>query len=216
VRRALFESASLSDADERVDLRGEAGNMMLVESAVPMPVFNYLTAFRETPVFAQLVREHYFIKRYRAAYATAPYPPVFVTTDAVVVHSGHILLVRRRSEPGKGLWAFPGGFVGQQERLLDACIRELREETRLKIPEAVLRGSIKANRVFDHPDRSTRGRTITHAFYFEFPLGGLPAVKGGDDADKARWAPLADFFESYEAQMYEDHFHIATYFLGGD
>ena len=216
VRRALFESARTDDDEEAIRLDADPGNLMLVESAVPPPVFAYLKAFRESPAFAQLVREHYFIKRYRSHYANAPYPPIFVTADAVVVHSGHILLVRRRAQPGKGLWALPGGFVGQKERVLDACLRELREETRLKLPEPVLRGSIKGERVFDHPDRSLRGRTITHAFYFEFPIGALPPVRGGDDADKARWLPLAEFFESFEARMYEDHFHIATYFLGGD
>ena len=216
VRRALFESAQLSESGDEIRFDADPGNLMLVESAVPPQVFAYLKAFRDTPAFAQLVREHYFIKRYRSAYANAPYPPIFVTTDAVVVHSGHILLVRRRAEPGRGLWALPGGFVGQRERVLDACLRELKEETRLKLPEPVLRGSIKGSRVFDHPDRSLRGRTITHAFFFEFPIGALPAVRGGDDADKARWFELAEFFESFEARMYEDHFHIATYFLGGD
>lgn len=214
VRRALFESVRVEE--DSIVFDTDAGNLMLIESAVPPAVFAYLKAFRGAPAFAQLAREHYFIKRYRSAYATSPYPPIFVTTDAVVVHSGHILLIRRRSEPGKGLWALPGGFVNQNERLLDACVRELREETKLRLPEPVLRGSIKGERVFDHPERSSRGRTITHAFYFEFPLGELPSVRGADDAEKARFVPLAEFFEDFEPRMFEDHFHIATYFTGGD
>jgi bifunctional NMN adenylyltransferase/nudix hydrolase len=190
------------------------GRWLMVKAAVPEGVFAFLQAFSKTPAFEQLAREHAFIANYKAQFAATPYPPTFVTVDAVVVHSGHVLLVQRRAEPGKGLWALPGGFLDPQERLADACIRELREETRLKLPEPVLRGSIKASRVFDHPDRSARGRTITHAFFFEFPSGELPPVKGGDDAAKARWVPLADFFEHYEAQMFEDHFSIASEFLG--
>jgi bifunctional NMN adenylyltransferase/nudix hydrolase len=124
-----------------------------------------------------------------------------------------VLLVRRRAEPGKGLWAFPGGFVDKNENLQSAVIRELHEETRLKLPAPVLRGSIKSREVFDHPERSLRGRTITHAYYFEFPSGELPPVKGGDDAEHAQWIPISEAMEM-EEQFFEDHFHILEHFLG--
>ncbi|PCE32479.1 bifunctional nicotinamide-nucleotide adenylyltransferase/Nudix hydroxylase [Burkholderia ubonensis] len=184
-----------------------------VQWAVPEPVFGWLERFRTQPEFAQLKAEAEFIAAYRKAWAAAPYPVTFVTVDAVVVHSGHILLVRRRSEPGRGLWALPGGFVNQDERLDTACIRELREETGLKLPEPVLRGSLKDRQVFDHPTRSLRGRTITHACLFNFPTGELPRVKGSDDADKARWVPLNEFAQM-RSVMFEDHFDIAYHFLG--
>lgn len=204
LRRYLFEANQLETH----------GALMLLRGNVPEAVFDMLDAFRKnTPAFRQLVAEYQFIENYRAAWDDAPYPPTFVTTDAVVVHSGHVLLVRRRAEPGKGLWALPGGFVGQQEAILDACLRELREETRLKVPVPVLRGSIKGQQVFDHPERSARGRTITHAFHFDFPAGDLPAVKGGDDADKARWIPVSEALEM-GPQLFEDHLHILEFFLG--
>jgi bifunctional NMN adenylyltransferase/nudix hydrolase len=136
-----------------------------------------------------------------------------VTVDGVVIHSGHVLLVERGAQPGKGQWALPGGFVRGDERLLDAVVRELREETRLKLPAPVLRGSLRAQEAFDHPERSLRGRTITHAFHFEFPAGDLPPVKGGDDAAKARWFPLAEL-RGMESQIYEDHFYIIERFIG--
>lgn len=190
------------------------GAMRMLEANLPRPVYEMLDAFRETsPAYTQLVAEHRFIENYRAGWAKAPYPPTFVTTDAVVVHSGHILLVRRRAEPGKGLWALPGGFIQHGESILDGCLRELREETRLKLPLPVLRGSIKNNQVFDHPERSMRGRTITHVWHFEFPAGELPPVKGGDDADKARWFPLSDALDM-GTQLFEDHLHIIEYFIG--
>jgi bifunctional NMN adenylyltransferase/nudix hydrolase len=204
LRRYLFEA-------NQVDSHG---GRMLIRANVPGPVFEMLEAFRKSsPSFAQLVVEFQFIEQYRAAWKDAPYPPTFVTTDAVVVHSGHVLLVRRRAEPGKGLWALPGGFVGQGEGLLESCLRELREETRLKIPVPVLKGSIKGSHVFDHPERSLRGRTITHAFHFDFPAGDLPDVRGGDDADKARWVPVSEALEM-SSKLYEDHLHILEFFLG--
>jgi bifunctional NMN adenylyltransferase/nudix hydrolase len=206
LRALMFDAALHADAAR--------GKWMLVQAAVPDGVHAFLAEFSKSAPFAQLVREHDFVRRYRAQFAALPYPPTFVTVDAVVVHSGHVLLVQRRSEPGKGLWALPGGFVDNGERLVDACIRELREETRVKLPEPVLRGSIKASRVFDQPDRSARGRTITHAYFFEFPSGELPGVKGGDDAARARWVPLAEFFDTFEPQMFEDHYGIVSAFLG--
>ena len=204
LRRYLYEANQLDSH----------GGLMLIRANVPGPVFDMLEAFRKnSPTFKQLVIEHHFIDTYRAAWADAPYPPTFVTTDAVVVHSGHVLLVRRRAEPGKGLWALPGGFVDQGETVQEACLRELREETRLKIPAPVLKGSIKGQHVFDHPERSLRGRTITHAFHFDFPAGELPDVRGGDDADKARWIPVSEALDM-GPQLFEDHIHILEFFLG--
>ena len=97
--------------------------------------------------------------------------------------------------------------MNADEPLLDAMLRELREETRLKVPEPVLRGSIKGSRVFDDPHRSARGRTITHAYLIQLTpqAAGLPIVKGADDAEKALWLPLANLDP---IRMYEDHYHI--------
>ncbi len=71
--------------------------------------------------------------------------------------------------------------------------------------------------MFDHPHRSLRGRTITHAFCFVFPGGPLPAVSPDDDADGdgdgARWVPLAEFAEMPEL-LFDDHYDIGMYFLG--
>lgn len=191
----------------------DEGGQLLIRANVPAPVAAMLEAFRRTPGYAQLAREFTFLRNYRRAWESAPYPPTFVTVDAVVVHSGHVLLVRRGAEPGKGLWALPGGFIGQDETLIDACLRELREETRLKLPAPVLKGSLRSQRVFDHPDRSQRGRTITHAFHFEFSGGELPTVRGADDAAKAQWIALAEAL-NLEEQFYEDHHHILQHFLG--
>ncbi len=176
-------------------------------------IFNFMINWRETETFEYLQGEYSFYESYKAAWESAPYAPTFVTVDGVVVQSGHILLVRRRAFPGKGLWALPGGFLNQNESVADGVIRELREETRLKVPVPVLKGSIKSTKVFDHPNRSLRGRTITHAHLIELNPGPLPPVKGGDDADKARWFPLEEVLQM-ESQLFEDHYSIINYFVG--
>lgn len=155
--------------------------------------------------------EYHMIKKYKEAWKAAPFPPTFMTVDAVVVQSGHILLVKRGDMPGKGLWALPGGFLNQEEKMLDGAIRELKEETRIKVPVPVLKGSIKGSKTFDAPNRSARGRTITQAFYIDLGVGELPKVKGSDDAEKAFWVPLNEVVAQRD-RFFEDHFHIISYF----
>jgi bifunctional NMN adenylyltransferase/nudix hydrolase len=159
----------------------------------------------------KVVRQEYdMVKRYKEAWKSAPFPPTFMTVDTVVVQSGHILLVKRGDMPGKGQWALPGGFLNQDETMLDGAIRELREETRIKVPVPVLKGSIKSSKTFDAPNRSTRGRTITQAFHLDLGVGDLPKVKGADDAEKAFWVP---FNQVKQEKMFEDHFHIIDNFI---
>lgn len=199
------------DATTIRNLLYENHNLGFIKSVVPDDTFRFLQYFRKTKDWEQLCQEYYFIQKYKSAWATAPYPPTFVTADAVVVQDGHILLVKRKACPGQGLMALPGGFVQQDEMIEQAALRELQEETKIKVPPAVLRGSIKKAAVFDSPVRSLRGRTITHAFFIELPSTGvLPKVTGSDDAEKAFWLPIS---EVDELKMFEDHYYIIHYFV---
>lgn len=189
-------------------------NMNFIKNVVPESTYTFLKEFRNTAEFLQIVKEREFIATYKKQYESLPYPPIFVTSDSVVICSGHVLMIKRRSEPGKGLWALPGGFVNavEDKSVLDAAIRELKEETGIKVPVPVLKGSITANRVFDAVDRSARGRTITHCFLIQLADGELPKVKGSDDAEKARWVPIA---EVRSDECFEDHYEILSWALGG-
>lgn len=166
----------------------------------------FLSQFNKTSAYADICEEYEFIREYKRSWESSPYPPTFVTVDAVVVQSGHILLIKRKARPGKGLWALPGGFLNQYERIEDAIIRELREETKIKVPAPVLRGSIVATKVFDDPYRSSRGRTITHAALLNLaPSANLPQVKGGDDAQFAKFFPISSVTRE---MMFEDHYDV--------
>jgi bifunctional NMN adenylyltransferase/nudix hydrolase len=181
----------------------------ILENLMPPSTVEFLKEFQKGDVYKNLKEEFDHIRGYKAAWKTAPYAPTFNTCDAVVIQSGHVLLVKRKHAPGKGLWAIPGGFLNPNERYCDGALRELREETGLKVPEPVLRGSIRSKETFDHPKRSLRGRTITMAYLFALTPGELPRVKGMDDAEKAQWIPLSDFF-AMRSQMFEDHYDIIT------
>lgn len=180
----------------------------------PEAVKNFLKGFSETETYKNLCEEFKYIEEYKKPYKNLPFPPIFVTVDSVVFCNGHVLLVKRKGNPGKGQWALPGGFIGQDERIEDATIRELKEETRIEIHKNIIRGSFVSNRVFDAPGRSLRGRTITHAsLYVLRNIKGLPNVKGSDDAEKAKWFPFNEFYEM-RGNLMEDHWDIVTHFMG--
>src|SRR5690606_38559056 len=181
-----------------------------IQRYVPEPVFKQLHSEIGTETYDNLYNEYRHIQEYKEMWSRAPYPPTFVTTDAVVIKSGHILVVRRRGFPGKGLLALPGGFIKETEKLLIGCLRELKEETQIQIPKDELSKRVVDEKVFDHPDRSLRGRTITHAFCIDLGSGNLPKVKGDDDAEKALWMPLRDVNRK-EEEFFEDHWHIISY-----
>jgi bifunctional NMN adenylyltransferase/nudix hydrolase len=199
IRRCMF-----SDEDKE-------GNWMLIQSKVPKSVFLFLKAFEKTQDFKNLKEEYDFIQKYRKSWEKAPYPPTFVTVDAVVECLGHVLMIQRKATPGRGLWAMPGGFIDVHEKIEDAMIRELKEETKIDVSHNLIKGSIKAKEVFDNPYRSLRGRTITHAYHVVLNLDYLPKVKADDDAMDAVWIPLATLAEMSNL-CFEDHIDIVAYF----
>jgi len=173
---------------------------------VPEEVRHWLYTFEQGDDFDAVEAEHKFVEDYKRQWACAPYPPVFYTADAIVVQSGHILLVKRGAMPGRGLWALPGGFVNRYETSRQAAVRELKEETKIDLRPDFLDRSINSWRVFEDPYRSQRGRTVTTAYKIELRNGeNLPKIKGSDDAEKAKWVPIANL--KREA-MFEDHYDI--------
>lgn len=177
---------------------------------------NYLLDFMDSEHYDTLSKEWIFLKNYRSRWESAPFPPTFVTTDAVIVKGGHILLVRRKLNPGKGKLALPGGFVKQDRSILESALDEVKEETNILFPRKELTSCVRSTRVFDHPGRDMRGRTITHAYYMRLPAEGtLPLVDGGDDAAEAFWMPLAEL-PLHEEEFYSDHFHIIDAFIHGE
>lgn len=193
----------------------ENANLNFIKGVVPVPIFDFLYGFIKTKAYKELVEEKKFLDTYKKQFEQLPYPPIFVTADAVVVQSGHVLMVKRGAHPGKGQWALPGGFVNAKTdaSVFDAAVRELKEETGIKVQEKILRRCVQGEKVFDAIDRSQRGRTITHAFYFQLDDGewNLPRVKGNDDAAKAEWIPIGKLDSS---MIYEDHYDIIQYFVG--
>lgn len=109
-----------------------------------------------------------------------------MTGDCIVITkeaNAKVLLIQRGDEPYKGCWAFPGGFMNMDETTEQCAIRELEEETGLKVNEVHQIGA------YSKVDRDPRGRTITVAYLaiIEKPV----SVVGQDDAAKAEWWPIS-------------------------
>lgn len=210
--------AGINATDIRKVLFGEDRDLDFIRECMPeqaRQVMNKVifNGSKVTGYWDALFEEFLMIRKYKKSWEAAPFPPIFVTTDAVVVQSGHILLIERGRAPGKGLLALPGGFLNPGESIETGMIRELHEETKIKLQPQVLRGSIVDRIVVDNPERDPRGRTITHAFHIKLKdQRDLPTVRGADDAAKATWYSFSDVLKMRD-KFFNDHFHIIAHFL---
>ena len=141
---------------------------------------------------------------------TYKYPRPAVTADCVVMTNEplpKVLLIQRGAEPFKDAWAFPGGFMNMDETTEQCAIRELEEETGLKVATVHQVGS------YSRVDRDPRGRTITVAFLaiVDSPL----EVQGRDDAVKAEWFPISNLpelaFDHEEIMSDAVNFYVIKY-----
>ena len=103
-----------------------------------------------------------------------------VAAGVLVEQDGCLLFVRRRNEPGRGLWSLPSGFVDAGEDPRRAAERECREETGLEVRVTGL-ADIQYGR--EHP----RGADLV--LYYRAEVAGGELIPG-DDADQVRYFPL--------------------------
>ncbi|HJR37408.1 MAG TPA: NUDIX domain-containing protein [Nocardioidaceae bacterium] len=135
---------------------------------------------------------------------TSRYPFFYVTVDIVILtireDALSALVVQRGEEPFAGRWALPGGFVDPDEDLLEAAVRELREET------AVATGDVRLEQLasFGAPGRDPRHRVVSVAWLAVLPHG--PEPRAGSDAAGAEWKPV-DFLLG-EGRLAFDHADI--------
>jgi bifunctional NMN adenylyltransferase/nudix hydrolase len=151
--------------------------------------------------FIRLQREYEQHIQFKHKWSNTPHEVQFITVDALILTQGHIVLIERDQFPCKGALSLIGGFVNSNERLLQGAIRITQEKTGIKLSKNNM-----INQTFrDKPNRSLRGRTLTHAFLFEIQQS-LAKWKG------IKLIPINEI-ERYKHQMFEDHFFIVKNLL---
>jgi 8-oxo-dGTP diphosphatase len=122
-------------------------------------------------------------KEIKREYPDAP----LVAVGALIIDQDKILLVKRKNEPGQGLWSIPGGVVELGERVEDAVKREVKEETGM---------TIKVERLLTTIDRIVKdreGRVQFHYVIIDYlACTSKGTLRASTDAEEAKWIHLDD------------------------
>ena len=126
----------------------------------------------------------------RREYPEAP----IVGVGAVVVDQGRVLLIERANEPLKGEWSLPGGALELGETLEEGVVREVLEETGLRVEP------VRVAKAFDRISRDDHGRVRYHFVLVDFLCHlsdgqSADGVRCASDAVRARWATVAELEE---------------------
>jgi len=111
-----------------------------------------------------------------------------VAVAAAVVKDRKILLVKRKYPPSAGKWSLPGGRVELGERLEDAVLRELREETGI---EGVVKKFLAPVECIEREGN----RVKYHFVILVYLVEGDGTPRASDDAEDAAWVELEKALE---------------------
>lgn len=189
IREKLFENNCISHVPDEVDAW----------------ISNWIV--NNDAIYSVLKEEYRCIKKHKDMWKTMPFTTVFVTTDAIVICKENILLIQRGNNPGKCLYAMPGGFLRQTEFIIDCAVRELKKKTEIDVDINTLKKSLSLVKVFDDTCRDQMGRSITHVHLFNLELNELPNIKPSDDVCDARWMSIKNL-DALQDKFFGDHYQI--------
>lgn len=119
---------------------------LLIWAVVAWFLFNFLVVLYEEPVLRRRFGPSYeaYLEHVPRWIPSRPRivpaaPPLKLATLVYALRDEQVLLVRRNSEPNRGLWVAPGGKLERGESPVECAVREMREETGLVIDRPVLR-----------------------------------------------------------------------------
>lgn len=182
----------------------------ILASYMHLHTVDWLLEYEKYPNYSVLREAYKFLAEYHKLWGAGP----FLTADSLVQVGGSVLLIKRGKEYGHGLYALPGGFVNKNETFKNASLRELKEETNLRVPRPVLLGSLRNSKMYDEPHRSERGRIVTQCYHYVLENDtSFPEVRGCDDAEWAGFKEISWILDNPRL-FFEDHYHIIKNMLG--
>ncbi len=105
------------------------------------------------------------------------------TVDAVIEdREGNVILIKRKYPPFKNFYALPGGFIEKGEKPIDALVREVKEETNLKVEIKYKIG------LYTEKGRDPRGEIHSIAYKCTI-IGDISELRSGDDSKKVEIIP---------------------------
>ena len=175
--------------------------------------FKALVKFKKVKVFQTLRKEYRIALAYSNYWQSKILQPIFVTLNSMVVINYKILLIQRKYPPAQGLWGFPGGYLEQQECIIDGIFHKLFKNTKLNVSRKYLEKNHYETCVFDGFDRSSISRMVTHLGLFIINGIDLPIVTAGDNAKVAKWFDISTICKRMSAQLTDGHYQIIRYVL---
>jgi 8-oxo-dGTP diphosphatase len=109
---------------------------------------------------------------------------IYLRTLCFIRDGDRVLLLRRRNPPNQGLYNPPGGKIEPDEDPLDACLREVHEETGIRLGGAALRAVVTVL------TRTTGAQWLLFVFVADRPSG--PADPIATDEGELSWVALAE------------------------
>jgi ADP-ribose pyrophosphatase YjhB (NUDIX family) len=106
--------------------------------------------------------------------------------SALIVNNGRVLLVKRGKAPLLGYWSLPGGHVEGGEKLAEAAVREVDEETGIQAR------NLRPVDTLEIINRDGEDGAASHFVLVVFRGEGTGTPQAGDDAAEARWVALGD------------------------
>lgn len=202
------EEYEISHSISATDIRDDWFNSAVIHNVLPQVGTFIKTWEEENPLEYDILRHDYqYIQKSKDMWKNSPYPPIFTTADCIVHDDENVLLIQRAyGTYGAGLYAIPGGYVEENESIKKSAVRELFEETGIKIHE----NTISYLGYEDCPWRSLRGRIITHVFEAQVEklvISETKHLQNETEVAKLILMNKIDIVLSPE-KFFEDHYHI--------